>query len=72
MNDEPDSLPLPMLRRLDEKLDRVLAEVSDVKLRLTSLERQSAETEVMVAGVSSRIDRVDARLERRLDLVEAH
>jgi len=74
MPDEPDNLTLRMLRRMDEKLDRVLGDVADMKFRLTSLERQSAEVRLDIAGVSSRLDRMDVRLdriERRLDLVDA-
>ncbi len=74
MPDEPDNLTLRTLRRMDEKLDRVLGDVADMKFRLTSLERQSAEVRLDIAGVSSCLDRMDVRLdriERRLDLVDA-
>ena len=63
---EPDNLVLVYLRRLDEKLDRVIDEVRDLKMRVTSLEEA-------VSGVNRRMDRFEARLdriERRLDLVE--
>lgn len=62
-----------MLRRMDEKLDRVLAELGDIKPRLTSLERQTGELRVDMAGQSGRLDRIETRLdriERRLDLVD--
>ena len=67
MSDEPDNLALRMLYRLDEKMDRALAEMADIKPRISSLE-------LGLGGVSSRLDRVEARLdriERRLDLAEA-
>jgi hypothetical protein len=55
------------LKRIDAKLDRVLEEMHEVKVRLTSLEENGAVT-------SRRLDRIDGRLDRiekRLDLVEA-
>jgi len=67
VEDEPDNLVLRYLRRIDEKLDRVIAEVADLKHRVTLLE-------LGFAGIHQRVDRVDLRLERierRLDLVEA-
>jgi hypothetical protein len=66
MADEPDNIVLIYLRRIDEKLDRVVDDVRDLKVRVTGLEEG-------LAGVNRRLDRADARLdriERRLDLVE--
>ena len=62
---EPDNVALVYLRRIDEKVDRVIDDVRDIKFRMTNLEEGQA-------GIL-RLDRVDARLdriERRLDLVE--
>ena len=67
MADEPDNMVLISLRRLDEKVDRLIDEVRDVKVRMTGVEEG-------IAGVNRRIDRFDMRLdrlERRLDLVDA-
>lgn len=67
MSDKPDNPTLRMLRRLDEKMDRLLAEMADIKPRISSLE-------IGLGGVSSRLDRVEGRLdriERRLDFGEA-
>jgi hypothetical protein len=53
---------------MDEKLDRLIDEVRDLKVRATSLEENQA-------GLQRRMDRFDMRLdriERRLDLVDAH
>jgi hypothetical protein len=66
MADEPDNIVLIYLRRIDEKLDRVVDDVRDLKVGVTGLEEG-------LAGVNRRLDRADARLdriERRLDLVE--
>ena len=67
MTADPDSLVLRYLRRIDEKLDRVAADVADLKVRTTSIETS-------IAVVNNRIDRIEARLdriERRLELADA-
>lgn len=64
---EPDNNVLTYLRRIDEKLDRVIEDVRELKTRVGILEQQ-------YASISNRMDRVENRLERierRLDLVEA-
>jgi archaellum component FlaC len=66
MADEPDSILLQYMRRFDEKLDRVVDEMLDVKVRLTAVEEG-------LAGVNRRLDRLELRverIERRLDLVD--
>ena len=64
MSGEPDNIVLIYLRRLDEKVDRLLDEMRDVKGRLTGVEEN-------LAAVHRRIDlRID-RIERRLDLTDA-
>jgi hypothetical protein len=63
---EPDNVAPVYLRRIDEKVDRVIEDVRDIKFRVTNLEEGEA-------GIQSRLDRVDTRpdrIERRLDLVE--
>ena len=66
MAEEPDTLVLQILRRLDQKMDRPVEDVGDLKVRMTAVEEA-------VVGVQRRIDRLDIRIERiekRLDLVE--
>ena len=46
-----------MLRRIDEKLDRVIDDVHDIKVRVTAIEEAQA-------GIHRRLDRVDTRLDR--------
>ena len=73
MVEDVANLTFEYLRRIDAKLDRVLDEVSDLKIRTTAVEERLAQVELSLAGVNRRIDRVDARIdriERRLDLVE--
>ena len=63
---EPDNVVLAYPRRIDEKVDRVIDDVRDIKVRVTNLEEGQA-------GIQRRLDRVEARLdriERRLDLVD--
>jgi archaellum component FlaC len=66
MSDEPESLVLRYLRRIDEKVDRLSDDVRDIKTRLTAVEEN-------LVGVHRRLDRLELRVERiekRLDLVE--
>ena len=65
MPEEPDSLVLRYLRRLDEKIDGLREDMRAVKTRIGLLKQQ-------YASLSSRLDRVEFRLDRiekRLDLV---
>ena len=67
MPEETSNLTLRILRVMDEKLDRLIEDVHDVKLRLTAVEEA-------LAGVNRRIDRTETRLDRiekRLNLVDA-
>ncbi len=66
MADAPDNVVLVYLRRIDEKVDRVIDDVRDLKVRVTNLEEGQA-------GIHRRLDRIETpldRIERRLDLVE--
>ena len=70
---EPENLVLEILRRMDTRLSHVADDVSDLKVRMTSMERGLASVEMSIAGVQPRIDRVEQRLDRiekRLDLVD--
>ncbi len=65
---------LRMLRRMDSKLDRIVAELAYIEPRLTALERQAGAVWVNLAGQSGRLDRIELRLdgiERRLNVVTA-
>lgn len=55
------------------KLDRIGADVTNLKGRVSSLEADAGHTRIALAEVDSRLDRMDVRLERievRLDLVD--
>lgn len=74
MTEDQRNCALALLRRLDEKVDRVLGDLQDIKHRVSSLERQVADIRVDMAAMAMRMDRIDGRLdrmERRLDLVPA-
>jgi archaellum component FlaC len=65
VTDQPESIVLVYLRRIDEKLDRVVEDLRDLKVRATAMEEG-------LAGVNRRLDRLETRvdrIERRLDLV---
>jgi len=67
MADEPDNLVLAMLRKMDGKLDRLVEDVQDLKVRMTHVEEG-------LAGVNRRLDRLEVRvdrIEKRLDLVDS-
>ena len=63
MRGTPDNLVLRMLRCMDEKLDRVGDDIRALKSRVGALEER-------YASVSRRLDSVELRLERRLELSE--
>ncbi len=66
MADEPDNLVLHMLRRMDVKLDRLIDDVYDLKVRMTHVEEG-------LAGIHRRMDRLEVRvdrIERRLELAD--
>jgi predicted nuclease with TOPRIM domain len=74
MADEPENLVLHYLRRIDERVERIAADMQDLKVRVTSLEGQTAHLQTLIAAQSGPIDRIETRLERierRLELTPA-
>ena len=74
MADEIASPMLEQLRHMRRTIDIVAADVNDMKLRMSAVEHHLGHVVVQAAGLNSRTDRFDerlARVERRLDLVEA-
>ena len=65
MADEPDNIVLVMLRRLDEKFDRMAFDIHEMKVRMTSLEERMSSLDRRMDRIEDRVDRI----ERRLDLV---
>jgi predicted nucleic acid-binding Zn-ribbon protein len=67
MADEPIDLNRERFNRIDAKLDRILDDLQDVKVRMTSMEENYGAT-------SRRLDRIErdvSHIKKRLDLVEA-
>lgn len=72
--DNIENLTLLFMRRLDQRLDRMEGDIGDIKLRMTATEEHLASIMMSVAGLNSRMDKIDGRLdrvERRLDLKDA-
>jgi septal ring factor EnvC (AmiA/AmiB activator) len=67
MADGPDNIVLAILRKIDQRTERMAEDLQDLKVRVTSVEEG-------LAGVNRRLDRVESRLdriERRLELSDA-
>ena len=59
-------------RRLDEKIDRLIDDTRDLKVRMTAAEEASVGINRRLDRIELRLDRLELRLdriERRLDLV---
>ena len=73
MAGEPNSIVLVYLRRMDEKLDRVIEDARELEGCMTAVEERLAGVEFSPASINRRVDRVELcldRIEKRLDLVE--
>ena len=74
MAEEINHLMLEHLRHIRKSIGNMEADLSDLKLRVSALEGHMGQTQVQLAGMNSRLDRIDERLgrvERRLDLTDA-
>ena len=82
MTDDTTNLVLEHLRRIRASQERTELEIGDIKARLTAMDETMANSRTDLAPLhslyaqqSKRIDRIEDRLgriERRLDLVDAH
>jgi archaellum component FlaC len=66
MADEPDSIILAILRKIDQRTERMAEDLHDLKTRVTSVEEG-------LAGVNRRLDRLETRvdrIEKRLELTD--
>ncbi|MBH5369995.1 hypothetical protein [Bradyrhizobium glycinis] len=67
MANEPDSIVLALLRKIDQRTERMADDLQDLKVRVTAVEEG-------LAGVNRRLDRLEIRvdrIERRLELTDA-
>ena len=74
MTEHFDNLVLEQLRPIRGVLEGVAADVSDLKLGMSSLEEHMGSQQVQFAGLNRRMDRFDERMtrvERRLGLLDA-
>lgn len=74
MTDDVAHLMLEQLKHIRATTDAMALDIIDIKSRVSGLELQMGQVQVTLAGQSQRIDRLEeriARIERRLDLVEA-
>ena len=66
MAGEPDNVDLVLLRKIDERTERISDDLQDLKVRMTSVEEG-------LAGVNRRLDRLEGpveRIKRRLELTD--
>ena len=73
MTPEPENRVLEMLRQLDRKVDFLAEDVADLKTRMMAVEEGLAALAQDLAGVTRRLDHLEARVDRighRLDLAE--
>jgi hypothetical protein len=71
MTEPADNLVLEHLRYMRSALDGVREDMREVKTRIGRLEVNLAQTQLAIAEQSVRLDRLDGRIEKRLDLAEA-
>ena len=62
MADEPENLIL-RYRRIDDKLDRVVDDVRELKIRMTAVEENLASLNRHFDRLEVRVDRIERRLE---------
>ncbi len=74
MTEETENLVLEMLRRIRASQERMELDVIDLKARVSSIEQVQGNILNQIGGLGVRMDRIEervARIERRLDLVDA-
>jgi len=67
MAKEPENVVLILLRKIDERTERMASDLQNLKTRMTSVEEG-------LVGVNRRLDRLESRverIERRLELTDA-
>jgi archaellum component FlaC len=74
MTEETENLVVEMLRRIRGSQERMELDLVDIKARLTGVEIAVGQLSSQLGSQSLRLDRIEervARIERRLDLVDA-
>jgi hypothetical protein len=66
---------LSLLRQIGERLDGLIGDVRDLSVRTSAIDKHLSGFALALSGTNHRLDRIDARvarIERRLDLTDAH
>jgi hypothetical protein len=74
MTEETENLVLELLRRVRASQDKTELDISELRSRISAIEKVQGQALVMLGTVNERMDRFDERLgriERRLELVDA-
>ncbi len=74
MTDEVGNLVLEQLRLMRASMQKLEFDMADVKVRVSMLETNTGQVITALGALNARMDRFDerlARVERRLDLVDA-
>ena len=74
MTEGTENLALEMLRRIRASQERMELDIMDLKTRVSAIEQVQGQVVVLLGGIGQRMDRFEerlARIERRLDLVDA-
>ena len=64
MTEDTTNPVLENLRRLRAAIERVEADVGDIKLRASAIENHLGQMQIQTGGVNSRLDRLDERVGR--------
>ena len=74
MAGEADNIVLNHLKKIQARLSAIEVDLGDLKARASVMEQYQGQVLTLLGGLNQRMDRFDerlARIERRLDLVEA-
>jgi archaellum component FlaC len=63
MADEPDSIVLTILRKIDQRTERMAEDLHDLKTRVTSVEEGPVDVNRRLDRLESRVERIEKRLE---------
>ena len=66
MTDEPDNMVLVLLRRLDQRTERIAEDLHELQVRMTGIEDGLTGVNRCIGRLEQRVERI----ERRLDLVD--
>ncbi len=74
MTEQPDNMVIEYLKRIRASQDRMELDITDLKVRMSSMEQHQGQILTLLGSLAQRMDRLDERMgrvERRLDLADA-